>query len=124
MKEIYSIWHSVKKWEDFLEELLSINFDYLVDIRSYPYSRFVPQYNKKNLQTQLLDKYIFMGDSLWWMDDDINYEQFTIWLNKLSDLAKDHTVVFFCSERDYRKCHRYFKVTPELEVRWFKVIHL
>lgn len=36
-----------------------------------------------------------MWDTLWWMDDDISYEKFMFWVDKLTALAKDYTVVFF-----------------------------
>lgn len=124
MKVIYSIWHSTRTIEEFLFEINSVEFAYLIDVRSKPYSRFVPQYNKNRLQDLFWSKYIFMWDSLWWMDDDISFEKFMFWIEKLSNLTKDHVVVFFCSEKDYKKCHRFYKITPELEIRWFKVIHL
>ena len=124
MKVIYSIGHSTRTIEEFLFEINSVEFAYLIDVRSKPYSRFVPQYNKYRLQDLFWSKYIFMWDSLWWMDDDISFEKFMFWIEKLSNLTKDHVVVFFCPEKDYKKCHRYYKITPELEIRWFKVIHL
>lgn len=124
MKTIYSIWHSTKSIEEFMFELHSVNFDFLVDVRSKPYSRFVPQYNKNRLEDLLADKYIFMWDTLWWMDEEITFEQFSFWIEQLSSLAKDHVVVFFCSEKNHFKCHRFWKLTPELELRNFKIIHL
>lgn len=124
MKVIYSMGHSTRTIEEFLFEINSVEFAYLIDVRSSPYSRFVPQYNKNRLQELFWSKYIFMWDSLWGLDEEISFEKFMFWVEKLSVLAKDQVVVFFCSEKDYNKCHRYKKITPELEIRWFKVIHL
>lgn len=124
MKIIYSIGHSTKPIEEFIFELNSVNFNYIVDVRSKPYSRFAPQYNKNRLQDLFWSKYIFAWNSLWWIDDNISYEKFIYWVEKLSALAKDHVLVFFCSERCHTKCHRFHKITPELTVRGFKVIHL
>ncbi|NUJ97490.1 DUF488 domain-containing protein [Candidatus Gracilibacteria bacterium] len=124
MKVIYSIGHSTRTIQEFLFEINSVEFTYLVDVRSSPYSRFVPQYNKNRLQELFGSKYVFMGDTLGGMDDDISYESFMYGIEKLSNLAKDQIVVFFCSEKDYKKCHRFYKITPELEIRGFKVIHL
>ena len=64
MKIIYSIGHSTKPWEEFYNEIQAVNFDLLVDIRSIPYSRWNPQYNKNKIQEQLGNKYIFMGSNL------------------------------------------------------------
>lgn len=124
MKEIYSIGHSTRTWEEFILELEKVHYDYLVDVRSSPYSRFVPQYNKNRIQEQIDDKYIFMGNTLWWIDDDISYERFIYWIEMLTELAEKSNVVFMCSEKDSNKCHRKIKISPELEKRWLNVIHL
>lgn len=102
MKVIYSIWHSTKSIEKFLFEINSVEFAYLIDVRSSPYSRFVPQYNKNRLQDLFWSKYIFMWDSLWWMDYDISFEKFMFWIEKLSNITKDNVVVFFCSEKELK----------------------
>ncbi len=124
MEKIYSIGHSTKTWKYFTEQLEWIQFDYLVDVRSRPYSRFVPHFNRNQIIDKLWDKYIFMWDSLGWMDEEISYEKFMYWVDKLVALTKGNTVAFFCSEKSEFKCHRLHKITPELEIRWFKVIHL
>lgn len=124
MNIIYSIWHSTKSWEFFKQEIDNVWFDYLVDVRSIPYSRWNPQYNKNRIQEKLWDKYIFMWDSLWWMDENISKEIFLKGVEKLSTLAKDYIVVFFCSEKDYTKCHRFFKITKELVKKDLTVQHL
>ena len=102
MKVIYSIWHSTRTIQEFLFEINSVEFTYLIDVRSSPYSRFVPQYNKNRLQELFWSKYIFMWDTLWWMDENISYESFMYWVKKVSNLAKDQIVVFFCSENAYK----------------------
>ena len=124
MKQIFSIWHSIRTWEEFTEILDNFKIDYICDVRSIPYSKYNPQYNKNRLQEQLNDKYIFMWNNLGWIDEDISYERFIYWIEMLVELAEKSKVVFMCSEKDYLKCHRYKKITPELEKRWFNVIHL
>lgn len=124
MKQIYSIGHSTRTWEEFLQELEKVNYSYLADIRSKPFSRYCPQFNKNRMQEQIWDKYIFFWNTLWWMDEDISYERFIYWIEMLAELAEKSKVVFMCSERKFKECHRFLKVTPELENRGFKVIHL
>jgi len=46
LRKIYTIGHSTKKWEIFLKEIESVNYDILADVRSTPYSCWNPQYNK------------------------------------------------------------------------------
>ena len=107
-----------------MQELESVKFDYLVDVRSYPYSRFVPQYNQNRIKEKLWEKYIFMWDTLGWMDEEISNDKFMCWIDKLSNLAEKSVVIFMCSEWKFKQCHRFQKLSPELEIRKFKVIHL
>ncbi|MCP4523574.1 MAG: DUF488 domain-containing protein [Candidatus Gracilibacteria bacterium] len=124
MRKIYTIGHSTKKWEVFLKEIESVDYDKLVDVRSTPYSRWNPQYNKNRIIQEIGDKYIFMGDSLGGLDDNISEEDFLDGIKKLSELGKNETVVFFCSEGKHKDCHRDFKITPYMIQEGFEVIHL
>jgi len=49
MKEIWTIGHSNKSYEDFLELLKGFNIEILVDVRSYPGSWKFPWFNRENL---------------------------------------------------------------------------
>ena len=121
MTKIFSIWHSNQSFESFLEKIKDI--DLLVDVRSVPRSKYVPHFNRKNFEEKLWSKYIYMWDSLWWFDD-IEEGKFLEWISELIELIKENKVVFMCTEKDYTKCHRFMKITPELEKRWLEVIHL
>ena len=46
---IYSIGHGNKKIEDFIGELKSFKIQFLLDIRSKPYSKWNPQFNQAAL---------------------------------------------------------------------------
>lgn len=122
MKHIFSIWHSVKPWKKFLEELESVDFDFLVDVRSVPFSRYNPQFNRYSMQKELWSKYIFKWNLLWWFDN-ISQDDFEEWIDFLSILAENKKVVFMCSEKDYNKCHRSYKIAPALLCKGFFVIH-
>lgn len=66
-KFIFSIGHGGRKIEDFFSLLKENEIKYLVDVRSYPYSKYYPEYNKENIDivSKKYDiKYVFMGDSL------------------------------------------------------------
>ena len=52
-KEIWTIGHSTRTLEHFVEMLRSFNIELLVDIRSFPGSRRVPQFNKENLEQSM-----------------------------------------------------------------------
>lgn len=67
MKPIYSIQYSSIKFDDFLEVLKSFRISILVDIITNPFSRFVLEYRKENLEKALKQAnigYIFLGNIL------------------------------------------------------------
>ena len=49
-KNIYTIGHGNRKQEDFLALLKDFAIEYLIDVRSQPYSKFNPQYNQHELK--------------------------------------------------------------------------
>ncbi|MDP3103834.1 MAG: DUF488 domain-containing protein, partial [Candidatus Methanoperedens sp.] len=62
--EIYTVGHSNIDFERFLSMLKGIEI--LIDVRSEPFSKYVPQFNSDNLKKQLENagiKYIFMKDN-------------------------------------------------------------
>ena len=75
MKEttIYSIGHGNKTIEDFIAELKSFDIEYLLDIRSKPYSKWNPQFNQETLELELKNNgitYVFVGDTLGGLPED------------------------------------------------------
>lgn len=64
---IYSIGHSNQPMEAFLELLHKHSVQALVDVRSYPYSKYVPHFNGPDLAHaagQVHIQYHFMGKEL------------------------------------------------------------
>lgn len=82
MTTLYTIGHSNITLEDFLANLRAHNISVLVDVRSAPYSRFVPHFNKNVLEASLKENgvdYRFAGESLGGQPKD-------------ETLYKDHTI--------------------------------
>lgn len=52
-KTIYTIGHSIRPIQEFLDILKSFEIDLLVDIRRYPGSRKYPHFNQEALKTSL-----------------------------------------------------------------------
>ena len=70
---IYTIGHSTHTSEAFLELLRKHNVTAVADVRSAPFSRFNPQFNKDALQGTLGEhgiKYVFLGRELGARSDD------------------------------------------------------
>ena len=48
--DIYTLGHSTHSEEDFISILKAYGIEVLVDVRSYPGSKYVPQFNKENME--------------------------------------------------------------------------
>ena len=123
-KTIYTIGHSTRSFEEFMEIIEAVCYDVVVDVRSKPYSRWHPQFNKNNFIQKLWSKYLWMGDSLGWFDEEISQEAFEKWIQEVLKLSISKVVVLMCSEKDKKKCHRFYKITPELMKHKAVVAHL
>ena len=64
---VYTIGHSNRNISDFIYILRKFNIELLVDIRTYPYSKFASDYNKEILFRSLKGnniEYLYRGDTL------------------------------------------------------------
>jgi len=147
---LYSIGHSDHQLADLIALLQRHGVTTLVDVRSQPYSRWVPQANRETLARALEEAglaYLFMGDSLGGRPSDPalygpdaadgdpavsrpDYDRlaatpaFQAGLERLLDLARTASVAMMCSEGDHRHCHRSLLITPHLLARDARVIHI
>lgn len=122
---IYTIGHGNRKKEDFLEALRSFSIQYLIDVRSQPYSKFNPQFNQNDLKYFLEQNgitYVFMGESIggrpsdpscYDSDGKVDYEKvktkdfFKKGIERLKiAYIKGIPIVIMCSESKPSECHR------------------
>lgn len=144
---IYTIGHSTRSSDEFINILKTANVSCLVDVRSFPGSRRVPQFNKFSMEQWLPEndiEYIHeprLGgrrkksldpspNTLWTNISFRNYADyatanpdFTIALNWLIDLSKKKTVAYMCAELQWWKCHRRI-ISDYLLTKNVDVIHL
>ncbi len=142
---IYTIGHSTRELNDFIEILKTYNIELLVDVRTVPKSRHVPQFNHDNLQEKLPEQnieYIHLeklGGLRHVLKDSINkgwhnksfrgyadYMQtdgFIEGMKQLEALAKTKQVAIMCAEAVPWRCHRSM-VGDALLVRGFEVIDI
>jgi uncharacterized protein (DUF488 family) len=125
MRPLYSIGHGNRKPEEFLALLRKFGIEYLIDVRSQPFSRYTPLYNKPNLDHDMAAvgiRYVFMGDALGGRPKDntcydaegkVDYEAvktkdfFLSGIERLKTAQqKDCGVVIMCSESNPCECHR------------------
>lgn len=122
---IFSIGHSSRGFSEFLKILKDNEIDIIIDVRTFPRSRFCPHFNRKKLDETLSAEgieYQFKGNNLGGLDENENYEET---IDELIELARTgKNVCVMCSEKDYKKCHRYEILTPSFEERGVEVIHI
>lgn len=141
MPTIYSIGHSDHEIDEFIELLERFDVEILADVRSQPYSRWVPQYNRETLVSSIEDaglRYIWLGDSLGGRPEDDslyevdrpNYERmrktadYLAGIDDLLTLMQQGTVAMMCAEGDHRRCHRTLLITPTLRECDVSVVHI
>ncbi len=145
MKQIYTVGHSTRSIEEFLDILKSFEIQLLVDIRTFPGSRRYPHFNKEQLEVSLQQAgigYLHMkelggrrkphADSIntGWRNegfrgyaDYMESEEFKNAIVQLEALAAARHVVYMCSEALWWRCHRSL-VSDYLKLRGWKVMHL
>jgi uncharacterized protein (DUF488 family) len=122
---IFTIGHGTRPINELLGLLKKYDIDHLADVRSQPYSKFNPQYNRESLHRSLNQadiKYIYLGDTLGGRPQDpschdttgrIDYNlvrQKDFFKKGIERLRSAHhkaiKVALLCSERKPELCHR------------------
>ena len=143
MKLIYTIGHSSHDNIYFLGLLRKYNINCIVDIRSVPFSKYVPHFNK-NVIKKFLDSnninYVYMADEFGAIREDKNlfnqkgYLDFEIikYTKSFKDgiarlntgIDKQFVICLMCTEKDPLDCHRSIMIAPELVKNEFMVNHI
>ncbi|MBP1946294.1 DUF488 family protein [Methanobacterium petrolearium] len=139
--EIFTIGHSNHLLSSFLGLIQKQDISMVVDVRSSPYSKYSPHFNKKPLEKALDDhhiKYIYLGnkiggkprDKRFYHEDRLVYHRleadgkYQEGLNELMDQAEDNRIVLMCSEEDPNRCHRHHLISQSLLKNGFKITHI
>lgn len=140
---IYSIGHGNKKIEDFITELKSFKIQFLLDIRSKPFSKWNPQFNQAALDLELKNNgitYVFVGDTLGGLPEDrscYDYNGKVVYdLIKEKDFFKQGlerlttanekgiNLAIMCSESKPEECHRSKLIGQELLNKEISLKHI
>jgi len=121
---IYTIGYGNRSIGEFIELLKRYGIQYLVDIRSQPYSRYNPNFSKDALAQHLKQqqiRYIFMGDTLGgrpadtscYLDGRVDYVKVREKAFYQRGIGYLHTawekqlpIALMCSEAKPQECHR------------------
>lgn len=138
---VLTIGHSTQPIDAFLELLRKHGVTAVADVRSAPYSRFNPQFNKDALERSLKAvgiKYVFLGRELGARSDDrSSYENGQVRYARLArtDLfqegvervirgTEEHRIALMCAEKEPLECHRTLLVARALDDRGVEVAHI
>jgi len=138
---VFTIGHSTHALEAFLDLLRKHGVTALADVRSSPYSRFNPQYNKSELANALAAngiKYVFLGRELGARSDDrscyrdgrVSYEllaraePFRSGIERVRRGADEHRIALMCAEKEPLECHRTLLVARALAEQGLEVSHI
>lgn len=148
MATLYSIGHSTRSLEELIAALQAHEITALADIRSFPMSRHVPQFNRDNLARALPP----LGIEYRWIqklggrrkrvlpkgespntalrsDSFRNYADYMLTADfaegiaELLALAATHRVAYMCAERVYFRCHRML-VSDWLTAQGHTILHI
>ena len=126
----------------FVSMLQECKIEVVVDVRSQPYSKYCPYFNKREIEAGLKAAgfdYYFKGNSLGGKpsDDDsydedghVDYEKlsrtelFLEGINHLLDLARGKRLSLMCGEENPESCHRRLLLGPALKQRGIRLMHI
>jgi uncharacterized protein (DUF488 family) len=143
---LYTIGHSTRSFDEFLEPLQAHSIQTLVDIRSIPMSRRLPHFNRTSLELTLPEngiRYVWMrelgGRRKKTLEDSPNVSlrspsfrnyadhmlsgEFQNAIAELINLARESKTAYMCAERVYFRCHRML-VSDWLVAHGHEVLHI
>ncbi len=140
-KPIYTIGHSNHQWRKLLNLLQTHGIGAVCDVRSRPYSRFNPQFNREPMRDALKAEriaYIYLGGELGGRPEDegcyengqVRYdrgarsENFRQGLARLQKGRETHRLALMCAEKDPLDCHRMLLVSRQLAEDGIPVLHI
>ncbi|MBY3468661.1 DUF488 domain-containing protein [Rhizobium laguerreae] len=132
--EIFTIGHSANSYEVFVKRLRDAGITAIADVRSSPFSRHYPHFNRDTLKSELrMDNiaYAFLGDELggrpkgkqFYCDGVADYEKmaetshFKLGIDRVTTGALSYRLALMCSEHDPLDCHRCLLVGRALSER-------
>jgi len=125
MKTIFSIGHSNRKDDELVDLLKENNITDLVDVRTYPSSKYNPQFNRQNLENLLPArgiKYHWRGRNLGGLGGNVLFNET---VQKMLDISNDERrLCVMCSEAKPEDCHRSQTIQPVVEKLGGQMVHI
>ncbi|MFA6451219.1 MAG: DUF488 domain-containing protein [bacterium] len=140
--KIFTVGHSNGTFEDLAVRIEKYGIQTIVDVRSAPFSKYVPHFNHEMIEKSLTGrgtKYVYMGDrlggrpkdpALCGADGKPDYDKiaaddrFVEGLEILKGIAQWSTVCILCSEANPSACHRSKLISKQLTLQGVEVAHI
>ncbi|HVT01605.1 MAG TPA: DUF488 domain-containing protein [Patescibacteria group bacterium] len=143
--EVYTIGHTTRSTEDFINVLKAYDIEIVVDVRTVPKSRHNPQFEGMTLERSLEEvgiSYIHIPElgglrnpkkdsqNMEWRNtsfrgyaDYMETDEFNRGIEMLKKIAENHKVVIMCAEAVPWRCHRNL-IADRLVVDGWEVEHI
>jgi uncharacterized protein (DUF488 family) len=138
---VLTVGHSTLTYEQFLKLIRSAGVTAIADVRSAPFSRHLPHFNRDTLRDELKADgiaYVFLGDELggrpkesrYFCEGVADYEKmamapaFASGLQRVKEGAQRYRVALMCSEHNPLDCHRCLLVGRALKEEGLLVEHI
>jgi uncharacterized protein (DUF488 family) len=139
---LYSIGHSNQPCDSLLGLLRQHRIDVLADVRSAPYSKYCPQFDKHALEAAVREaglQYVFLGRELGGRPEGAEYydaegyvlywrraeaPEFLAGIERLERGRQQYRIAVLCSEEDPAGCHRHRLIGRVLAARGTALLHI
>ena len=139
--ELYTIGHSNHTIEKFIELVSMHSITVVFDVRSHPYSKFNPQFNRETIEEELKKrniKYFFLGEELGprsidqecYINGKVQYSsiaktfQFQQGIERLLIEMESNRIVIMCAEKDPITCHRTILICRHMRQYDIEIKHI
>ena len=139
---VYTIGYGARTLDEFIAALKANEIEYLLDVRTAPYSKFKSEFSRELLQHHLERagiRYVFMGDALGGQPKDaccqtdgkVDYDKvrvqpfFAAGLKRVQQAFQQrHRIALMCSEGKPEQCHRSKLIGEALIAAGVPVCHI
>src|ERR1017187_1227259 len=142
LANVFTIGHSTHPQEHLIALLKQHDITAVCDVRSQPYSRMNPQFNREELEKALLTRgitYRFLGKELGARSDDPScYQGGKVKYDRLAEtdlfkrglkriirgLKENFRITLMCAEKEPLECHRAILIARYLTSLGINVLHI
>lgn len=140
---VFTIGHSTHSIKEFINLLIKYEINCVIDVRSVPYSKYNPQFNRESLSSDLKNQDIFYAHfgkefgarhtSPILLDENGQVDFYKVWemddfkngIKRLEDaIERGYKIALMCSEANPLDCHRFSMISHQLVNEGFEVIHI